>query len=87
MRRRTGAAVVAIGLLVCWSALRAGAQSRAGTGLDLMDVDLMFIGAHPDVELRFGLSAHDRGEVLYLYHHCGYSHVLQVVFSDYTDAQ
>src|SRR5262245_50522745 len=24
------------------------AHAQAGTGLDLMDVDLMFIGAHPD---------------------------------------
>ena len=48
MRRRAGAAVVAMGLLACWGALRATAQGRAGTGPDLMDVDLMFIGAHPD---------------------------------------
>ncbi len=46
MQRRAGAAV---GVLVCWGAAQVVfAQGRLGTGLDLMDVDLMFIGAHPD---------------------------------------
>ena len=36
---------------MAWSATRSGAvqaQSGSGTGVDLMDVDVMFIGAHPD---------------------------------------
>jgi LmbE family N-acetylglucosaminyl deacetylase len=40
-----------LSLAVLWSTERSGvaiAQTGSGTGVDLMDVDLMFIGAHPD---------------------------------------
>ena len=45
------ASVMVLGLAVLWGADRSGAvkaQSGTGTGVDLMDVDVMFIGAHPD---------------------------------------
>ncbi len=48
--RRTASFVILI-LSLAWGITRPGAvkaQTGAGTGLDLMDVDLMFIGAHPD---------------------------------------
>ena len=48
--RRTLSLVV-LGLAMIWGVTRTGAikaQSGGGTGVDLMDVDVMFIGAHPD---------------------------------------
>ena len=49
MRRLASVMVLVLGL--AFGLTRAGlvtAQSGTGTGIDLMDVDLMFIGAHPD---------------------------------------
>ena len=49
MRRIPG--LLALSLTVTWVAAGPGlvrAQTGTGTGVDLMDVDLMFIGAHPD---------------------------------------
>ena len=45
MRRR---AATVIGIAAFLVAAAGVAQERTGTGLDLMDVDVMFIGAHPD---------------------------------------
>lgn len=45
------ASLVVLSLALAWGVVRiqpVGAQSGTGTGVDLMDVDLMFIGAHPD---------------------------------------
>ena len=45
------ASLVVLSVAIAWGVTRTGeveAQSRTGTGVDLMDVDLMFIGAHPD---------------------------------------
>ena len=42
---------ILLSLTLAWSLTEGGAvraQSGPGTGVDLMDVDLMFIGAHPD---------------------------------------
>ncbi len=49
MRGRASSLI--LGLAVAWGAAQTGTvrgQSGAGTGVDLMDVDVMFIGAHPD---------------------------------------
>jgi LmbE family N-acetylglucosaminyl deacetylase len=49
MRRIASLAVLTLALF--WIAARSGvaiAQTGSGTGVDLMDVDVMFIGAHPD---------------------------------------
>jgi LmbE family N-acetylglucosaminyl deacetylase len=49
MRREVN--LLILGAALFWGATRhrlVEAQSSAGTGVDLMDVDLMFIGAHPD---------------------------------------
>ena len=43
--------LVVLSLAIAWGVTRTGAvraQSGTGTGVDLMDVDVMFIGAHPD---------------------------------------
>ncbi len=48
--RRIASSVV-LGLAIAWAVIQTGAvkaQTGAGTGVDLMDVDVMFIGAHPD---------------------------------------
>lgn len=48
MRRSSG---LALAMALVWGASRLApvqAQSGTGTGVDLMDVDVMFIGAHPD---------------------------------------
>lgn len=48
--RRTASLVILI-LVAAWGVARTApvrAQSGTGTGVDLMDVDVMFIGAHPD---------------------------------------
>ncbi len=45
------ASLVMLGLAIAWGVSQTGAvkaQSGAGTGVDLMNVDVMFIGAHPD---------------------------------------
>jgi len=45
------ASLVMVSLVLAWGVTQIGsvkAQSGNGTGLDLMDVDIMFIGAHPD---------------------------------------
>jgi len=48
---RRFASLVILVLVAAWGAARMApvrAQSGTGTGIDLMDVDVMFIGAHPD---------------------------------------
>ena len=47
MRRIVSLAVLS--LAIAWGVARTGAvRAQSGSGVDLMDVDVMFIGAHPD---------------------------------------
>lgn len=48
MRRKASLLILAGALLCAGANLSVRAQASAGTGIDLMDVDVMFIGAHPD---------------------------------------
>lgn len=48
MRRKASLLILAGALICAGTNLSVRAQSSAGTGIDLMDVDVMFIGAHPD---------------------------------------